>query len=146
MRKPWSDCAYVQADLSPCWAHKQLCRKWCGLDHLKNGTSMVKSYGIPFISTHLISNNPLQHQHHHQRTLLSTPHPSPLTCAIYISAVYLKSRIPILGMSGYVIEAIPREQWLNYLQTVETLIRRRILRRQIWVCTVCQLTFWGSQD
>ena len=34
---------------------------------------------------------------------------------------------------------IPRKKWLNYLQTVETLIRRRVLRRLIWVCTVCQL-------
>ena len=41
---------------------------------------------------------------------------------------------------------IPREKWLNYLQTVETLIRRRVLRRLIWVCTVCQLPFYGSPD
>ena len=41
---------------------------------------------------------------------------------------------------------IPREKWLNYLQTVETLIRRRILRRLIWVCTVWQLPFYGSPD
>ena len=34
---------------------------------------------------------------------------------------------------------IPREKWLNCLQTVETLITRRILRRLIWVCTVRQL-------
>ena len=39
---------------------------------------------------------------------------------------------------------IPREKWLNQLQTVETLIRRRVLRRLIWVCTVCQLPFQGS--
>ena len=36
---------------------------------------------------------------------------------------------------------IPKGKWLNYLQTVETLIRRRVLRRLIWVCTVCQLSF-----
>ena len=41
---------------------------------------------------------------------------------------------------------IPKEKWLTYLQTVETLIRRRILRRLIWVCTVCQLPFYGSPD
>ena len=41
---------------------------------------------------------------------------------------------------------IPTEKWLNYLQTVETLIRRRVLRRLIWVCTVCQLPFYGSPD
>ena len=33
-----------------------------------------------------------------------------------------------------------------YLQTVETLIRCHILRRLIWVCTVCQLPFYGSTD
>ena len=36
---------------------------------------------------------------------------------------------------------IPREKWLNYLQTVETLIRSHILRHLIWVCAVCQLSF-----
>ena len=41
---------------------------------------------------------------------------------------------------------IPREKWINYLQTVETLIRRRILRHLIWVCTDCQLPFYGSPD
>ena len=29
---------------------------------------------------------------------------------------------------------------------METLIRRRILQRLIWVCTVCQLPFYGSPD
>ena len=38
---------------------------------------------------------------------------------------------------------IPREKLLNYLQTVENLIRRRILLRLIWVCTVCQITGLG---
>ena len=43
---------------------------------------------------------------------------------------------------------IPRGKWLNYmyLQTVETLIRRRILQHLIWVCTVCQVPFYGSPD
>ena len=41
---------------------------------------------------------------------------------------------------------IPREKWLNYLQTVTTLIRCRILRHLIWVCTVCQLPFYKSSD
>ena len=35
---------------------------------------------------------------------------------------------------------IPREKSLNYLQTVKPLIRRRVLRRLIWVCTICQIT------
>ena len=29
---------------------------------------------------------------------------------------------------------------------MKTLIRRRVLRRLIWVCTVCQLPFYGSPD
>ena len=41
---------------------------------------------------------------------------------------------------------IPWEKRLNYLQTVETLIRRHNLWRLIWVCTVCQLPFYGSPD
>ena len=32
---------------------------------------------------------------------------------------------------------ILREKWLNCLQTVETLIRRRVVRCLIWVSTVC---------
>ena len=35
---------------------------------------------------------------------------------------------------------------LIYLQTVETLIRRHVLRRVIWFCTVCHLPFYGSPD
>ena len=30
-------------------------------------------------------------------------------------------------------------KWLNYLLTVETLFRRHVLRRLMWVCNVCQL-------
>ena len=40
---------------------------------------------------------------------------------------------------------IPREKWLNYLQTVKTLIRRRIPWHLIWVSTVYQLSFWVHQ-
>ena len=36
---------------------------------------------------------------------------------------------------------IPREKWLNYLQTMETQSRRRVLWRLLWVCAVCQLPF-----
>ena len=39
-----------------------------------------------------------------------------------------------------------RKKWFNYLQIVETLIRRSALWRLIWVCTVCQLPFWGSPN
>ena len=41
---------------------------------------------------------------------------------------------------------IPREKWLIYLRTLETLIRHCILRHLIWVCTVCQLPFYGSPN
>ena len=36
---------------------------------------------------------------------------------------------------------IPREVWVNYLQTVETRIRHRILRQLIWVCTFASYPF-----
>ena len=36
---------------------------------------------------------------------------------------------------------ISREKWLNYLQTVKTLIRCHVLWRLIWIYTVCQLPF-----
>ena len=38
---------------------------------------------------------------------------------------------------------IPKEKRCKYLQTVETRIRRRVLRRLIWICTVCQLPVYG---
>ena len=40
-------------------------------------------------------------------------------------------------VSIYDVDSL-KEKWLNYLQTVETLIRGRVLWRLIWVCTVCQ--------
>ena len=55
--------------------------------------------------------------------------------------LYWNFRISVVRMSGY---NIPREKWLNYLQTVDILIRRRITRRLNWVCTVCQIPVWGS--
>ena len=39
-----------------------------------------------------------------------------------------------------------REKWLNSLQTVETLIRRCILQRLIWVCIVWWVPFYRSPD
>ena len=58
---------------------------------------------------------------------------------LYIDGVQML----ILDMSGYDLDNT-REKWLNYmyLQTVETLIRRRVLRRLIWVCTVCHFPSW----
>ena len=58
--------------------------------------------------------------------------------------VYLKSLILILWLLWDL--HIPREKWLDCLQTVETLVRRRVLRSLIWVCTVCQLPFERSPD
>ena len=46
-------------------------------------------------------------------------------------------------MSGFVIEVLWKEKWLNYLQTVGTLIRHCILWHLILVCTVCQLEYNG---
>ena len=60
--------------------------------------------------------------------------------------IYWKSPISILGTSSYEIYIFLREKWLNYLQTVETLIRCHVLWCLIWVCTVCQLPFYGSPD
>ena len=59
--------------------------------------------------------------------------------------IYWKSPISILGMSSHEIH-IPREKWLNYSQTLETLIRRCILRHLIWVCTICQVPFYRPID
>ena len=61
------------------------------------------------------------------------PHPHP-------PQPHWKILVLIFGMSGYVLD-IPKEKWLNYLQTVETLIRCRIMCCPTWVCTVCQLPF-----
>ena len=36
---------------------------------------------------------------------------------------------------------IPREKRLNYLQTMETMIRCCVLQHLIWVCTLCLLPF-----
>ena len=77
-------------------------------------------------------------------------------CRLYrlSHTIYWKSPISILGTAGYEIHIftyshilhIPKEKWLNYLQTVETLIRCRVLRHLIWGCTVCQLPFYRSPD
>ena len=104
---------------------KQICRYLISQVH-KNwiGSSIRLLFKCPW--PELISTNPAspQLQLTHCR-LNRLPH-----------TIYWKSLISILGMSGYEID-IPREKWLNYLQTVETHIRRHVLWRLIWVCTVC---------
>ena len=84
----------------------------------------------------------------------------------FINPLYTESTLPhyILEESNFNFRYIqlwdlhiPREKWLNYLQTVETLIKRRVLRHLIWVwscvlwhliwvCTVCQLPLYASPD
>ena len=54
--------------------------------------------------------------------------------------IYWKSQFSILDMLGYMMYILLKKKWLNCLQTVETLIRRRVLRRLIWVYTVCKLS------
>ena len=49
-------------------------------------------------------------------------------------------KIIISSMSGYVIYVFLEKKMAD-LQTVETLIRRHVLRHLIWVCTVCLLPF-----
>ena len=60
--------------------------------------------------------------------------------------IYWKSPISILGMSGYIMYLFLEKKKSNYLQTVETQIRRRVLRRLILDCTVCQLPFSSIQN
>ena len=43
----------------------------------------------------------------------------------------------ILGVLGGIFPLYSNSNRIFYEQTVETLIRRRILRRLIWVCAVC---------
>ena len=60
------------------------------------------------------------------------------------NTIYRKSPISILGTAGCEIYIFLKKN--GWTQTVETLIRRRVLRRLIWVCTVRQLPFYGSPD
>ena len=56
--------------------------------------------------------------------------------------IYWKSPISILGTSGYEIY-IFLEKMANYLQTMETLIRCRILRRLIGAALFTSYPFTG---
>ena len=40
---------------------------------------------------------------------------------------------------------IPGEKWLNYLPTVETLSRCRVLRRLLWICSLPITLLWVSR-
>ena len=68
---------------------------------------------------------------------------------MYVYTEMMEARVQFqfynVGTSGWDLH-IPREKWLNYLQTVETLFRCLVLQHLIWVCTVCQLPFYGSPD
>ena len=73
----------------------------------------------------------------------SSAHARPISEATYL-VLWLKFplSIPLTWVNG----SDDTARMLNYLQTVETLIRRRVPRRLIWVCTVCQSPFYGSPD
>ena len=47
------------------------------------------------------------------------------------------SPFPVLGVSGVLFHFYSISNRYSCQQTVKTLIRRRVLRRLIWVCTVC---------
>ena len=47
------------------------------------------------------------------------------------------SPFPILGVLGPVFQFYQNFDRIFCKQTVETLIRRRVMRRLVWVCTVC---------
>ena len=47
------------------------------------------------------------------------------------------SPFPILGVSGVLFHFYSVSNRCSCKQTVKNLIRRRVLRRPIWVCTVC---------
>ena len=47
------------------------------------------------------------------------------------------SPFPILGVSGVLFHFYSISNRYSCLQTVKTLIKRRILRRLIWICTIC---------
>ena len=87
--------------------------------------------------------------HANRRTTVATVVGTALTHYIlnrFSHTIYWKSPISILGKSDYKVYIFLEKKGLNYLQTVETLIRRHILRHLIWVCTVCQLPFlWVSR-
>ena len=51
--------------------------------------------------------------------------------------IYWTSPFPILGVSGVLFNLYSISNRCSRWQTVKTLIRRRVLRRLIWVCTVC---------
>ena len=51
---------------------------------------------------------------------------------------------PIERVSGYFYYSHVLRNFVNLIQTVLTLIRRRVLRRLIWSYTVCQCPFYGA--
>ena len=85
-------------------------------------------------------------QNYHQILLHNKSYGSSLTHCILnrlSHTIYIYWKRPISIYVRLSDSHIPREKWLNYLQTVQTLIR---LWPLIWVCTVCHLSFYGSPD
>ena len=48
--RPWSACAYAQADLSLCWVHMQSCKKCCTPAHVMYLFSEVRNISIVYIT------------------------------------------------------------------------------------------------
>ena len=55
----------------------------------------------------------------------------------YSITINWTSPFPMLGVSGVLFYFYSISNSNSCYQTVKTLIRRRVLRRLIWVCTVC---------
>ena len=75
----------------------------------------------------------------------SSAHARPISEATYL-VLWLKFSLSLslTWVNGICSDDTAR--MLNYLQTVETLIRCRVLRRLIRVWTVCQSPFYGSPN
>ena len=58
-----------------------------------------------------------------------------LSHTIYLKIVIMTKYVRLCDVD------IPREKWLNYLQTLETLISHLILLRMIWVSAVANNPF-----
>ena len=59
--------------------------------------------------------------------------------------IYWKSPISIIGISGYEIYTFLEKKAKLFANSGDR-IRHRVLWCLIWVCTVCQLPFYGSPD
>ena len=89
------------------------------------GNTSVKGWSrltVTFISFKTLISNTVNHLTH-------------ISLVDYSTLIYWMSPFPILGVAGELLYSISNRNFSK--QTVKTPIRRRILRRLIWVCTVC---------